>query len=320
MSLWASGALNWCRLNSACEVLGHQSWHTISIYQKAQEPAKDKELVAFVENWLPCPSIDKIKGYTKVVVSFAVSYTWRPDKNQCDPTCTIGTPVPICNNLPQPDLVQQWKAEGLEVILSFGGAGMGGSWDGKNDCWEACFDRVDSVVSQLTSIVSTQGFDGVDIDYEYFLTAKSAAFLTDLTTKLKVALGLGKKVSHAPMDSDLDSGDMYFNVLKSVASSVDYLLPQYYNGFLRPVQDMLPVLNHYGDLVQEIFQGDETKVIFGFCISACPGFNVNSEQAVQILEALNQEFPDNGGAFLWAASHDVNRAWSGPVAEALGIE
>eukprot|EP00973_Karenia_brevis_P014192 1930253-Karenia_brevis.AAC.1 len=75
------------------------------------------------------------------------------------------------------------------------------------------------------------------------------------------------------MDSDLDSGDMYFNILKSLASSVDYLLPQYYNGVLRPVQDMLPVLNHYGDLVQEILQGDETKVIFGFCISACPGFN-----------------------------------------------
>jgi len=278
-----------------------------------------KSLVAFVENWLPCPSMDKIKGYTKVVVSFAVSYTWSPSKNICDPTCTIGAPVPICNNAEQPGLIQAWKEAGTTVLLSFGGAGMGGSWDGLNDCWEHCFDRVDSVVSQLQQIVSTQGFDGVDIDYEYFLTEKSAAFLADLTIKLKEALGSDKIVSHAPMDSDLDSGDMYFNVLKSVAPFVDYVLPQYYNGFLRPASDMLPVLSHFGDLVHEVFDGDESKVIFGFCIQACPGFNVNGAQAVQILEALNVEFPNNGGAFFWAAANDVNGDWSRQVSPALGL-
>jgi GH18 family chitinase len=166
-------------------------------------------LVAFVENWLPCPSIEKIRGYTKVIVSFAVSYTWQPSKNLCDTSCTIGSPVPICGNSEQPGLVKQWKEAGTTVLLSFGGAGMGGSWAGDvNDCWEHCFDRVDSVVSQLTEIVSRQDFDGVDIDYEYFLTTKSATFLADLTTKLKEALGSDKIVSHAPMDRDVDSGKM----------------------------------------------------------------------------------------------------------------
>merc|ERR1712232_662555 len=88
----------------------------------------NKGLVAFVENWKPCPSIEKIKGYTKVIVSFAVSYTWQPNKNQCDSTCTIGSPVPICNNADQPGLVNEWKETGAKVLLSFGGAGMGGSW------------------------------------------------------------------------------------------------------------------------------------------------------------------------------------------------
>lgn len=197
---------------------------------------------------------------------------------------------------------------------------MGGSWAGNvNDCWENCFDRVDSVVSQLTNIVSRQGFDGVDIDYEYFLTDKSSTFLVDLTRKLKGALGSDKIVSHAPMDSDLDSGDMYFNVLKNVAPFVDYLLPQYYNGFLRPANDMLPVLSHFGDLVHGIFDGDESKVIFGFCISDCGSFNVDGAQAVRVLEALNEEFPNNGGAFFWAAANDVNGAWSDVVAPALGL-
>merc|ERR1712039_954634 len=88
----------------------------------------------------------------------------------------------------------------MGVLLSFGGAGMGGSWAGDpNDCWEHCFDKTDSVVSQLKTIVNTQGFDGVDIDYEYFHTDESTTFLKDVTTRLKASLGEDKVVSHAPM-------------------------------------------------------------------------------------------------------------------------
>jgi hypothetical protein len=35
ISLWETGGANWCRLNSACDLLGQQSWHTIRIYHKA---------------------------------------------------------------------------------------------------------------------------------------------------------------------------------------------------------------------------------------------------------------------------------------------
>jgi len=40
LSFWKSGGANWCRLNAACDVLGQQSWHTISIYQKATRRLK----------------------------------------------------------------------------------------------------------------------------------------------------------------------------------------------------------------------------------------------------------------------------------------
>lgn len=270
-----------------------------------------------MENWKACPSLEKVAQYSKVIVAFAVSYQWAPSKNICSSSCTIA-PVVTCGNVARPDLIEQWKAAGVTVLLSFGGAGMGGSWAGDvNDCWEACFDRVDSTVAQLTSIVADQGYDGVDIDYEYFHTAKSSAFLTDLTIKLKQAWGSDKIVSHAPMDSDLDVGDAYYNVLRNVAPFVDYVLPQYYNGFLTPAADMLPVLEHFGNLVHGVFNGDQSKIIFGFCISECSRFNVNGAQAVQILEALEVEFPNYGGAFFWAGSHDVNGAWSSQVAPAL---
>lgn len=277
-----------------------------------------KQLVAFLENWLACPSLDKVRGYDKVIVSFAVSYTWSPGKNQCDQQCAISAPA-TCGNQVRKDLIDQWRQAGTKVLISFGGAGMGGSWAGdQNDCWEYCFGEVGGVVSQLVSIVDDQGFDGVDIDYEYFHSDQSAEFLKGLTEELRRALPADKIVSHAPMDGDIVPGQPYFNVLKEVASSIDYLLPQYYNGaVIRPASDLGPAVAHMGHLVNDIFAGDASKVVFGFCISDCAGTgsNVNGAQAASVLAGVSQSFPDYGGAFFWAASHDSG--WSDPVRQLL---
>ena len=65
------------------------------------------------------------------VIAFAVSYTWGASANQCNNKCSIGTSVPICNDANNQALVDKWRGMGKKVILSFGGAGMGGSWAGK---------------------------------------------------------------------------------------------------------------------------------------------------------------------------------------------
>eukprot|EP00959_Pyramimonas_sp_CCMP1952_P281981 5893495-Pyramimonas_sp.AAC.1 len=156
------------------------------------------------------------------------------------------------------------------------------------------------------------------IDYEYDHTDTSSQFLKDLTTGLRAALPAGKIISHAPMDGDIAAGAPYFSVLQEVASSVDYLLPQYYNGPLRPAIDTQPAIEHMGHLVDDIFGGDASKVVFGFCIADCSGTgsNVDGSQAAAILQDVAAAFPGHGGAFLWAASDDVG--WSEPVRQALG--
>mmetsp|Transcript_150155 Transcript_150155/g.273102 ORF Transcript_150155/g.273102 Transcript_150155/m.273102 type:complete len:134 (+) Transcript_150155:3-404(+) len=40
ISMWASGGLNWCRLNTACEIFSQQSGHTINIFEKATPPGR----------------------------------------------------------------------------------------------------------------------------------------------------------------------------------------------------------------------------------------------------------------------------------------
>merc|ERR1740123_2118570 len=282
-----------------------------------QPTAGDHKMMAFVENWLECPTIEQIQGYSHVIVSFAVSYVWQPGKNRCDEQCNIGTPVPICNG-GNYDKVKDWQDAGAKVLLSFGGAGMGGQWTSSlDDCWEYCYTKgAPAVASQLAEIVETQGFDGVDIDFEYHVTEDAAVpFLSRLTTDLQDLMPAYKTVSHAPMDHTVDQGDNYYNLMKSIAPRVDYILPQYYNGNMKPGQNPDVARSHYTNLVNDVFGGDASKVFFGFCPTDCSSFNVDSSQAVRVMREVAQWFPRFGGAYVWAGAADRGNAWSRPVVE-----
>jgi hypothetical protein len=154
-----------------------------------------------------------------------------------------------------------------------------GSWAGdNNDCWEYCYGKQQHVIDQLNTIVRAQNFDGVDIDYEYFYNTQEAQdFLHDVTVGLKMTLPAGQNiVTHAPMEPDVNQGTAYYNILKNNANYLDFLMVQWYNGYTRPAIDGLSytsdgsrpnALPQYNVLVNDMFGGDATKVIFGFCVS-----------------------------------------------------
>jgi hypothetical protein len=115
----------------------------------------DHRVVAFVANWTACPTAEQLAQYSEVVIAFAVSYQWTPDGVICDESCTI-SPVDGCTGTALVDLVADLHAADIEVLVSFGGASMGGLWEGTcgqmTRCWDHCVDQVDSVVAQLTDI------------------------------------------------------------------------------------------------------------------------------------------------------------------------
>mmetsp|Transcript_12393 Transcript_12393/g.35992 ORF Transcript_12393/g.35992 Transcript_12393/m.35992 type:complete len:742 (+) Transcript_12393:108-2333(+) len=301
-------------------------------------------LVAFMGNWLPCPSIEQYQHYTHVMIAFAVSYRWRPGKNDCSSTCDIPMP-PICGGPDSSTFVQDLQDAGKKVLVSFGGAGMGGSWPtSEDDCWEHCFGREDQVINQLVGIVQELNLDGVDIDYEYFYEdnqrnsgfakgSEATHFLKFITKALRRRLPAGSNlVTHTPMDIDLVPGSAYFDVLKDVHEDVDFIMPQYYNGITRPVLEgvtgssFASMVDHYHAIVEQIYGGDASKVIAGFCISDCAGTdsNANGDQAAQVMEDLVVELKKTageigcpGGAFFWMASDDVGGVWSSQVHHAM---
>ena len=293
----------------------------------------DSRMIAFLGNWQACPTDAQLEHYTHIMISFAVSYTWNAAKNLCDTSCNIGAPVPVCENQAHPDLVARWRAAGKKVVVSFGGAGMGGSWAGDvNDCWDYCLGKETHVVSQLTSIVAAQNFDGVDIDYEYFHEdggargftrgAEAQTFLREVTVGLKQQLPVGSLVTHAPMEPDVMPGRGYYNVMQATAGSIDFVMPQYYNAYSRPALDGLAggsgrisAGDHFRTLVDDVFGGDATRVVFGFCIGDCSGTGSNADAAagVRVMQELAVQHPCNGGAFFWVVEDDTNGDWSGTV-------
>lgn len=298
-------------------------------------------MVAFAGTWQSCLDSAQIEQYTHVVIAFAVTYTWTETKNICSETCEIFDPL-ICNNSYNATLMDTLRAQGKKVMLSFGGAAMGGSWepDLSLGCWQYCFGRETQVVQRLVEIVETYQFDGVDIDYEWYYEdnqddsgfskgAEAIQFLSQVTLGLRQQLPPNAIVTHAPMDTDLLPGTQYFELLRTTIGPVlDFLMPQYYNGVTWPAFDgfdntssttigSITAATHYQTLVQDIFNGDATRIVFGFCIRECGDYNMPPFEAAKIMCDVRSLYPDNGGAGFWVAGDDVGGQWSSVVNQAL---
>jgi hypothetical protein len=119
---------------------------------------------------------------------------------------------------------------------------------------------------------------------------------------------------------DATQGTAYYDVLMQVKDSLDFLMPQYYNGIVRPHADGLTgtgqgsisALDHATDVANDMFDGDMTRVVFGFCITDCSG-STTGAQAASVMTELGTYHSCNGGAFFWLAEDDIGGNWSQEV-------
>ena len=140
--------------------------------------------------------------------------------------------------------------------------------------------------------MKNQRFDGIDIDYGYcydvggsqqgrclqrtnnYSDVKAQKFLADMTSLLRRkldGLGSGYEVTHAPLDSDLLPSSKYYQILKDQHTNLDFLMPQFYNGFTRPHVDGVggkgigheSAISMFDNLANDMFDSEPEKV----CVS-----------------------------------------------------
>jgi len=254
--------------------------HVLVAY--CSEPFK---LVGYWENWGPTPKAEAIKNYTHIIYSFL-----ETESSNC--------------NLSPPDskTVQFFHDNGKKVLGSVGGWSM-------NDYWKYC--PVNTLITTLVRIVQQSNLDGIDIDYE--IDPPDSNYVISLSNGLRNQLP-GKLITHVPMNNLVDSGASYWKIL-SQCNGVDFISVQYYNDDPNPVSDPSGAINHYKTIVNGLYNGDATKVVFGLCISDCSNYNMNGQNAGSITQKLVEAFPNTfGGIMDWAENQgDINGDWSAYV-------
>jgi len=124
--------------------------------------------------------------YTDVIVYFVV-----PDQN-CFLSWEGGEPSNLQNS------IQTLHNAGKTVLFSFGGS------DVQSGQYAACYPFINNLANELSLVMTSNGFDGVDIDFEDTSAFQGQAgydgvvFLTVLTNSLYKTVPQWSIITHAP--------------------------------------------------------------------------------------------------------------------------
>jgi hypothetical protein len=234
-------------------------------------------LIAWQTGWRDCNDAAG-SPYTHLIVGFQGTYTSCKDSCQTY-TFSLDCSIPerkqvLCKNKAfgaqeARDQVQTWKNANpnLKVLLSIGG-------DGQNKCWNAddhntestCNkDNAGTLVNDVKKLVDQHGFDGVDINFEAEANDNNMQFLYEFTKQLRTAIGNEKIITHTPREVEEAKGTKYYDNLKNLKELIDFVIPQFYNGNSRKLNNV-----GFDSNVQTMLSGlqekfDAKQIIFGMC-------------------------------------------------------
>jgi chitinase len=258
--------------------------------------------------------------YTDVIVDFLV-----PDEN-----CNLSADDPNNNgNLPGDirNSIQTLHNAGKTVLVSFGGS------DATSAGYESCYYNLlgqgplySWVISQIQTIVNTNGFDGVDIDFEddsgFNGAYDGVDFLTKLTTGLYNGLPQWHNIiTHAPEDvywTQTFNGygtPPYALIWQNAANAIAWFNDQTYNNCptdctaQSKINDYISIINTWGVL--------PIKLVVGVPVSAngsddgqgyIPFYDGGyGNDMWTLISTLQQDFPNQfGGVMGWNYSLDLS--------------
>jgi mannan endo-1,4-beta-mannosidase len=247
--------------------------------------------------------------YTDVIVAFLV-----PGNN----LNLYGAGGAFDNNLQSN--IQTLRNAGKNVLISFGGATFPSS------AYQSYAQNVNGLVGQIINFVTSNGFNGVDIDYEddagFTGTYDGIGFLSALTNGLAQALPSGQNmITHAPQTPYWDSN--YYNapyaqIWQQVGNQIAWINNQFYNNS-----------DYDKDAATKVFWYQKVaaitgahKLLVGAILnqSAGEGYITLDDMIQNVITPLEATFGSQfGGVMGWEFALDQGGTWANGIGQALDM-
>jgi chitinase len=258
-------------------------------------------------NQIPLTGIGDLP-YTDVIIAFLV-----PD----DELNLHGSGGAFDENLQSN--IQILQNTGKNVLISLGG--------GKGfppSAYESYAQNVNELVEQLASFVSSNGFNGVDIDYEddagFTGTYDGIEFLIALTNGLAQALPSGQNIiTHAPQTPYWDpkyNNAPYAEIWQGAGNQITWINNQFYNN---PPWDATPDLKvEWYDKIACITGAQKLMAGALVAAGADEGYITLDQMISQVIMPLKDAWGSEfGGVMGWEFARDQGGTWAEGIWQGL---
>ena len=229
---------------------------------------------------------------------------------------TRGYPVGEMTWEQQTDLaaeVRHCRARGQRVVLSLGGSGQGVPFTTRTEC-ERLVASVVRIDAELGGTIHAPAIDGVDFNTFEDGVAAYASLYIWMAEELRRRFGSGFGISCPPAPTS--ARDRRFCRALLSAGAMDYVAPQFYDG--PGLADPDVIVRETRAWVDEVADGDASRIVVGFGMDDLPDYSSMAEIAVAWARIL-AEHPRIGGAYLWQHRTDAAGGWPFAQRMAPGI-
>ena len=262
-------------------------------------------------NQTPLPGIANLP-YTDVIVAFLV-----PDGN----LNLVGAGGAFDGNLKSN--IQTLQRAGKNVLISFGGAIFPSS------AYQNYARNVNGLVKQIVNFVTSNGFNGVDIDFEdsnAFTMGgpyDGIGFLISLTKGLAQSLPAGHNIiTHAPQtpywDPNAGYNNAYTKIWQQVGNQIAWINNQFYDN---PDYDRDAVTKVLWYQRVAAITGAQ-KLLAGALVANTgtdEGYITLDDMIQNVITPLKSKFGSQfGGVMGWEFALDQGGAWANGIGQALG--
>ena len=262
-------------------------------------------------NQTPLPGIANLP-YTDVIVAFLV-----PDGN----LNLVGAGGAFDGNLKSN--IQTLQRAGKNVLISFGGAIFPSS------AYQNYARNVNGLVKQIVNFVTSNGFNGVDIDFEdsnaftNTRTYDGIGFLISLTKSLAQSLPAGHNIiTHAPQtpywDPNAGYNNAYTKIWQQVGNQIAWINNQFYDN---PDYDKDAATKVLWYQRVAAITGAQ-KLLVGALVANTgtdEGYITLNDMIQNVITPLKSKFGSQfGGVMGWEFALDQGGAWANGIGQALG--